>query len=163
MTPSRETHAALIAELRDWADHIQEQFDNKKFARALAGGWYPDNDCEAITTRIAEMDGHVERARRAADALEAADAERARLEHRQREIILYAVRYALGRRSYAVGQVCDEVMALLPAMSEADREVMARDIDEALSEAAAHGYTLGDPCDDEAWRRLRAALKGAQP
>lgn len=69
-------------------------------------------------------------------------------------LMLYAVRYAMGRRSYCVDEVVRAVMANRGAITDADRAVMLRDI----ADAALAGE-LGDQCDADRWRRLAAELR----
>lgn len=66
---------------------------------------------------------------------------------------VWAVRYALGRATYAVHDVVDTLIAEKGKLSEQSRVVIIRDINEA--EAAGN---LGMKMDAEAWRRLRVAL-----
>lgn len=46
-------------------------------------------------------------------------------------IAVPAVRYALGRRTYVVGDVCDSVTAILPWLDAQTTKVIIRDIDAA--------------------------------
>lgn len=73
-------------------------------------------------------------------------------------ILPYAVRYALGRRSFAVADVCDAVEREAAGLSDELRSVIARDIREALD----RGET-GDECDANRWRRALIALERVQP
>jgi len=66
---------------------------------------------------------------------------------------VWAVRYALGRRTYAVEDVVQTLIAERARLSEKSRVVIIRDITEA--EAAGN---LGMDFDARAWFRLRDAL-----
>ena len=65
-----------------------------------------------------------------------------------------AVRYALGRMTYVVGDVTGTLMAYQDRLSADTRRNIVRDIDEA---EARDG--LGHEVDAEAWRMLREALR----
>jgi hypothetical protein len=71
----------------------------------------------------------------------------------------YTVRYALGRRSYAVGDACTLARHLWPALDAKARAVVLRDVREALADAERDGRTLGDTCDDRQWRELLAWME----
>lgn len=61
------------------------------------------------------------------------------------EIINWAVRYSLGRRSYAVMDTCNYVKPLIPDLNNRTLWCIARDI----TEQAKFGY--GDQCDEKQW------------
>lgn len=65
----------------------------------------------------------------------------------------WAVRYTLGRMSYAVHEVVDTLIAHRADLTDGTRRVIVRDIDEVLN-AGGGGMEM----DREAWRRLRDAL-----
>ena len=65
----------------------------------------------------------------------------------------WAVRYALGRMSYAPHDVVDTLIAHRADLSDNTRRVIVRDIDEVLNSGGG-----GMEIDREAWRRLRAIL-----
>jgi hypothetical protein len=71
------------------------------------------------------------------------------------EAIVYAVRYALGRRSYAVGSVCGIVRRLFMCLAPNDVETIARDISDAISQE-----NCGDDIDRKSWRQLLDDMKG---
>lgn len=48
-------------------------------------------------------------------------------------LIVCAVRYALGRRSYMPSVVIDEIVPLLPEMSDGDLQVIRNDISDYLT------------------------------
>lgn len=68
-----------------------------------------------------------------------------------RSLILSAVRYSLGRRTYIAQETAEIVMAHREALSPNDRIVILRDIREATS--------LGDGCDAREWLALASALE----
>lgn len=69
------------------------------------------------------------------------------------DIIVCAVRYACGRRTYMPSLVCDFVMPLIPELASNTLAVICGDI----ISAAEHGG-LGDPVIDEPlWRELYRA------
>jgi hypothetical protein len=69
------------------------------------------------------------------------------------DILFYAFRYALGRMTYAVGQVSDEIIRVAANLSPGVRNVMIREIDEADK-----SERLGMQMDAARWYRVRAAL-----
>ena len=70
-----------------------------------------------------------------------------------RLIMICAFRYALGRMTYVPGHTVDWLLANLPRLSKGDRDLLAREIDEA-----ARLQRLGMSCDVATWSRLREAL-----
>lgn len=66
---------------------------------------------------------------------------------------VWAVRYALGRATYAVTDVVDALIAYHDALSATSRMMICRDIDEALAAGNA-----GMAMDALEWGRLRDAL-----
>lgn len=69
------------------------------------------------------------------------------------EMMNWAVRYALGRRTYAVGDTCRFVKSVLPFLDHKTLYVMARDIKEK-----ADTNDLGDQCDADDWLDLMKAI-----
>lgn len=69
------------------------------------------------------------------------------------EMMNWAVRYALGRRTYAVGDTCRFVMSVLPFLDHKTLFVMARDIKEK-----SDFNDLGDQCDADDWLDLMKAI-----
>lgn len=65
-------------------------------------------------------------------------------------ILIGAVRYALGRRTYVVSDTCRIVRSALHEVSDADRAIIGRDIRQAI----VPGRSLGDDCDDREWRDM---------
>jgi hypothetical protein len=75
-----------------------------------------------------------------------------RPEHIDR-LAIWAVRYALGRRTYAVADVVGALTANVASLTANTRAVIVRDITEA---EARDG--LGDPRDAAEWMNLREVL-----
>jgi hypothetical protein len=75
------------------------------------------------------------------------------------QILICAVRYTLGRRSYMVGFVCDYVKAKVRTLSHNCVKCIIRDIEEELERCHATGHTLGDHCDERDWNLLLKVLK----
>lgn len=69
------------------------------------------------------------------------------------EMMNWAVRYALGRRTYAVGDTCRFVKSVLPYLDDKTLFVMARDIKEK-----SYFNDLGDQCDADNWLDLMKAI-----
>lgn len=69
-------------------------------------------------------------------------------------MMLCAVRYALGRTSYMVGDVAEELRRVAPLLPPKVRLVIERDIAEVLERNEA-----GDPCDQKEWRACLRLLK----
>ena len=67
-------------------------------------------------------------------------------------MLISALRYALGRRTYIVGVVVNFILSVLPKLSDPCKHVMIDDIENA--------YSLGDDCDRQDWMRLLKELKG---
>lgn len=64
-------------------------------------------------------------------------------------LLIGAVRYALGRRTYVVSTTCRIARAALRELDDGSRGVIARDIREALARGRC-----GDEIDDRDWRNL---------
>ena len=67
-------------------------------------------------------------------------------------MLISALRYALGRRTYIVGVVANYILSVLPKLSNPCKYIMIDDIENA--------YSLGDECDRQDWMRLLKELKG---
>lgn len=67
------------------------------------------------------------------------------------EMLNWAVRYALGRMSYAVNDTVGYVMPLIPKLDKRTLSVMQRDIETAPS--------YGHECDKADWMRLLEAIR----
>lgn len=66
-------------------------------------------------------------------------------------MLLSAERYALGRRTYIVDWTCGFIRNNLHLLTEKDKRVMIRDIENPIS--------YGDECDKENWLRLLKVLE----
>lgn len=67
-------------------------------------------------------------------------------------ILVSAERYALGRRTYIVGWTCEIIKKNMHLLSEKDKQVMIRDLENPIS--------YGDECDKQEWMLLLKKLKG---
>lgn len=68
-------------------------------------------------------------------------------------MLIGAERYALGRRTYIVSWTCEFIANNLHLLTEKDKGVMIRDIENAID--------YGDECDEAYWRALLSKLKGS--
>ena len=66
-------------------------------------------------------------------------------------MLIGAERYALGRRTYIVQWTCEFIGNNLHLLTEKDKNVMIRDIEQA--------YSYGDECDKVCWEALLNKLK----
>lgn len=66
-------------------------------------------------------------------------------------LLVSAVRYALGRRTYIVSWTCDMIRVIAPNLSLEQREVLIRDIRECKD--------YGDTCDMQDWKSVLRWLK----
>lgn len=78
----------------------------------------------------------------------------------EEQILICAVRYALGRRSYIVGVVCEYVTFKRKTLSKECTNIIIRDIEEELVRYHKAGQTLGDDCDERDWCELLKLLRG---
>lgn len=67
-------------------------------------------------------------------------------------MLISALRYALGRKTYIVGKTVDYIIKELPRLGNDCKKVMIHDIEHPL-----HGY--GHECDRKDWMRLLTELK----
>lgn len=70
-------------------------------------------------------------------------------ENAQRDLLIYAFRYALGRRSYAVADVANVLRRAWPDLSHADKHLYKLEIREAITRECA-----GDEQDVKTWQAL---------
>ena len=68
-------------------------------------------------------------------------------------MLVCAVRYALGRRTYIVDWTCEFITNNLHLITEKDKNVMIRDI----KHQERYGY--GDDCDKSDWLKLLKTLE----
>lgn len=66
-------------------------------------------------------------------------------------MMIGAERYALGRRTYIVSWTCEFIANNLHLLTEKDKGVMIRDIENAID--------YGDECDERCWKVLLIKLK----
>lgn len=74
-------------------------------------------------------------------------------------ILICAVRYALGRMSYVVGEVCDYVKSKRNGLSRNCIDTIIRDIEGEIVHYRNSGFTLGMECDERDWLNLLEVLK----
>ena len=79
------------------------------------------------------------------------------------EIIVYAVRYALGRMTYAVQDVCRYVKSKKNSLSDICKRAIIRDITEEVKRYHISGQTCGMACDEREWLKLVESLKEGLP
>lgn len=65
-------------------------------------------------------------------------------------IVLSAVRYAMGRRSYAVGLIIDWVQHFWDKLTPNDKECIARDVKRFVES----NDSKGDDCDQRDWENF---------
>lgn len=68
--------------------------------------------------------------------------------------LLYSFRYALGRMTYAVGDVADQLIAYRDILQPDWRQQIVQDIHNAIENGAA-----GHECDVKRWREVAEAMK----
>lgn len=68
---------------------------------------------------------------------------------------LGAVRYYLGRQSYAVGDMADLLVYRWHQLPHRTRDLIQRDVDAAFSDADCGDRSLGAECDRRQWARVR--------
>lgn len=66
-------------------------------------------------------------------------------------ILICALRYALGRRTYITQVVADSIITQIPNLGFNSLKIMIRDIDSTQN--------LGDQCDIDNWIKLKSMLK----
>lgn len=69
-------------------------------------------------------------------------------------MLVGAVRYALGRRTYIVNWTCEFITKNVHLLIEGNKQVIIRDI----KQQEEYGY--GDKCDKEDWLKLLKFLEG---
>ena len=75
------------------------------------------------------------------------------------QILICAVRYALGRMSYIVGEVCSYVRFHRKKLSQHCINIIISDIEEELERYHSFGEKLGMECDEKDWVELLNVLK----
>ena len=69
-------------------------------------------------------------------------------------MLISALRYALGRRTYIVELTCKYIERQLPILSDRCKDLMIKDIESKSN--------YGDECDKEDWMRLLKRLKAEE-
>jgi hypothetical protein len=77
----------------------------------------------------------------------------------EEQILICAVRYALGRMSYIVGVVCDYVKSKRNELSENCKNIIIKDIEESVEYYHRAGHTVEMECDERYWINLLEILK----
>lgn len=77
----------------------------------------------------------------------------------EEQIIICAVRYALGRMSYIVSIVCEYVASKHRELSPECIAIIVRDIEEDIELSHKMGRMCGMECDEREWLRLLELLK----
>ena len=77
----------------------------------------------------------------------------------EEQILICAVRYALGRMSYIVGTVCDYVKSKSNEISENCKNIIIKDIEESVEYYHAIGCRVGMEFDERDWINLLNVLK----
>ena len=75
------------------------------------------------------------------------------------QMLISAVRYALGRQSYIVGVTCEFVRTVKPKLSQWCINILIRDIAEELDRYHDLGRPCGMECDDSSWCSLLEELR----
>jgi hypothetical protein len=74
-------------------------------------------------------------------------------------LLLFSVRYAMGRMSAAPGEVADWVRLYRKHLSSTQADQIANEIEKELRDRESRGTLLGMKCDHEVWARLVADLR----
>ncbi len=69
-------------------------------------------------------------------------------------MLSYAVRYALGRSSYAVYEVTEMCRHYWPHVSDEMKTIIRQDITRRIAEAEGRGGFVGMEMDHKAWKQL---------
>ena len=77
----------------------------------------------------------------------------------EEQILICAVRYALGRMSYIVGTVCDYVKSKRNEISDNCKNIIIKDIEESVEYHHRINRTVGMECDEREWINLLNLLK----
>lgn len=80
----------------------------------------------------------------------------------EEQILICAVRYALGRQSYIVGVVAEYVNRIKGKLSKECRDIIIRDIGEDIAFYHNRGTTCGMDIDERTWLNLKEALEGVK-
>lgn len=78
-------------------------------------------------------------------------------------VVLNAVRYAIGRATYVVGQTCEMVRAVWKDLDEHTRPIILRDLQESADRDSRVGWdVLGMDCDRREWLALLDWIKAQE-
>ena len=80
----------------------------------------------------------------------------------EEQMLISAVRYALGRMSYIVGATCEFVASNRDKLSRHCIDILIRDITEEIEMYHRLGRTCGMECDERAWLNLLKVLKAEE-
>ena len=75
------------------------------------------------------------------------------------QMLICAVQYALGRRTYIVSDTVEYVLARKDDLSDWCKRTIARDIKEKIRECFRQESLVGDECDHREWVRLLNELE----
>ena len=78
----------------------------------------------------------------------------------EEQMLISAVRYALGRRSYIVNTTCGFIKSVKDKMSQRCIDIIIRDTKEEIERYHRLEMTCGDYCDERDWLELLEVLKG---
>ena len=70
----------------------------------------------------------------------------------ERDLLIYAFRYILGRRTYAVSTIIDLLKSNWDILSEGDKQLYIKEIKEYKELYGERG--LGDSCDIKCWNSI---------
>ena len=102
-------------------------------------------------TRLPVVDGVPQAGRKDAETMTDSD---------HGTIVICAVRYSMGRRTYMPHLVMDYVKRHWPELSQADRNIILRDVDEELVVVDHYNpKALGDEMDVREWREFLEWMK----
>lgn len=77
----------------------------------------------------------------------------------EEQMLISAVRYALGRQTYIVGDTCAFVKQISDKLSKKCIAILITDIEREIDWCHALGKTCGMECDEADWRKLLETLK----
>ena len=77
----------------------------------------------------------------------------------EEQMLISAVRYALGRQSYITGVTCDFVRSIAPKLSDKCLNIMSKDIMDELVRYHKMKLYCGMEMDDRAWQYLLDFLR----
>ena len=73
-------------------------------------------------------------------------------------VLLYSLKYAIGRRTYIVSLTTDYIRSHLPYLTQYTVDAMVNAIKEYSDSVYGKPYGMGDPCDEMEWSRLYKEL-----